>query len=127
MHELYIAECILKSTRDSLPENQPTSSVVQVRVQVGRLDAIIPETLNLVFNAIKASYEMPWAELWIEQIDVMCQCSGCGHEFEIEQPLFICPRCGSSYVKVLRGRGITLNGITVDDDVGGNNGNTHHS
>ena len=115
MHELYIAECILKSARNALPEEVTPASVKQIEVQIGQLDAVIPDNLSFLFDAIKVSHGMPKAELLIEQIKVWCRCHGCNHEFGIDLPLFICPVCGSSQVEVLRGRGITMQQITTED------------
>ena len=83
MHELYIAESILTSTRESLPAEVPAESVRQIWVQVGRLDAVVPETLIFMFDAIKSSHGMPGAELSLESIEVLCRCGECGNEFEM--------------------------------------------
>jgi len=118
VHELYIAECILKSAREALPGGLSPASVVRIQVQVGQLDAVIPETLTFMFDAIKSSHEMPEAELDLEVIGVCCRCQDCSHEFSIDLPLFICPVCGGGNVEVLRGRGITLSRITAEDSDG---------
>jgi hydrogenase nickel incorporation protein HypA/HybF len=115
MHELYIAECIVKSVAASLPKDVASDSVREVRVQVGQLDAVIPDTLVFVFNAIKGNGGLPHANLRVEEIDVACRCRACHHEFSIELPVFICPQCGSGDVEVLRGRGIVLTGISVEN------------
>ncbi len=115
MHELYIAECIVKSVSKSLPQNLPTTSVTEVRVQVGQLDAVIPDTLIFVFDAIKRNSGLSNAKLNIDQIEVVCRCRGCSYEFGVELPLFLCPRCGGGDVEILRGRGIRLTGVTVQE------------
>ena len=126
MHELYIAECILNSARDALPEEVSPASVQQLQVQIGQLDAVVPDNLAFLFDAIKVSHGMPQAELLIEQIGIWCRCLDCFYEFSIDIPLFICPLCGGSQVEVLRGRGITLKRITAEDSEGDNHGNTRH-
>jgi hydrogenase nickel incorporation protein HypA/HybF len=127
MHELYIAECIVKSVAASLPRDLPSDSVREVRVQVGQLDAVIPDTLIFVFDAIKETSGLPNANLSVEQIDVVCRCRACTHEFGIELPVFICPQCGGGDVEVLRGRGILLTGITVENEEAKEDGNSDHS
>lgn len=115
MHELYIAESILTSARQALPAGVSPESVRQVCVQVGKLDAIIPEILAFMFDAIKGSHGMSEAELLQESIEVNCRCGECNYKFGIELPLFICPACGGSQVEVLSGRGIKLTKIYTDD------------
>ena len=116
MHELYITECILKSVNEALPAGVSPASVQKVHIQVGQLDAVIPETLAFLFDAIKESQGMPQAALDIEHIDVLCRCQDCSYEFGIDMALFLCPACGSGQVDVLRGRGITLTRIIAEEN-----------
>ncbi|MDD5089043.1 MAG: hydrogenase maturation nickel metallochaperone HypA [bacterium] len=125
MHELYIAQCILKSVAESLPENVPAESVNEVRVQVGQLDAVVPDTLVFLFDAIKSERGMKNARLVLDEISVLCRCRDCGCEFSIEIPLFLCPDCGHGRIEILRGRGITLTAIHVNDESDENENSGH--
>ena len=126
MHELYIAQSILTSVQKSLPPEVMAEDVTQVRVECGHLDAVVPDSLIFLFDAIKGESHMPNAELIVEQIPVTCRCEECAHEFDLDLPVFVCPRCQSGKVELLRGRGIRLTGITVNDNEGEDNGNTGH-
>ena len=127
MHELYIAQSILKSVQKSLPPEVNAADVAQVRVECGQLDAVVPETLVFLFDAIKSESQMPNATLMVEQIPVACICRECSQEFDLEMPVFICPSCQSGDVELLRGRGIRLTGITVNENEVKDDGNTDHS
>lgn len=127
MHELFIAESILTFTRKALPAKIRPASVQQVQVQVGKLDAVVPETLYFAFDAIKGSFGMTQANLSIETIEVLCRCEECRHEFGIDLPLFMCPACRGSHIKVLRGRGIKLTRIIAEKADEIDNGNTYCS
>jgi hydrogenase nickel incorporation protein HypA/HybF len=116
MHELYIAESILKSVLDVLPPGVLPDRVIRVDLQVGQLDAIVTESLLFLFDAIKESNGLPNAALNIETIQVLCRCSDCSHQFPLDLPIFICPECSSSKVEVLRGRGITIQRIEAKDE-----------
>lgn len=123
MHEVYIADSIFLCVCEALPNNIPAQSVRSIRIEVGKLDAIVPETLVFAFDAIKRIHNMPYASLDIEDIPVKCHCGGCGADFEIEAPLFICPECGGGKLEVLQGRGIRLTRIITDDYPGEDDGN----
>jgi hydrogenase nickel incorporation protein HypA/HybF len=127
MHELYIAQSILSSVKKSLPEQVPTEAVAQVRVQVGQLDAVVGETLLFLFDAIKSQSGMPEAKLVVETIPVRCRCRACHHEFTLDLPVFLCPKCNSGDTEILQGRGIRLTGITanVNEDI--EHGHSGHS
>ena len=117
MHELYLAECILRTASRSLPPAVTPHDVQRVCVRVGKLDAVVPDSLRFLFDAIKGNYSMPDAELSIEEEGVSCRCT-CGHLFEVAEPLFRCPVCGSGNVKVVSGRGLVVQSITVKDEEG---------
>ena len=116
MHELFIAESILGSVKASLPEGIAPAAVRQVTVKVGKLDAVVPDSLIFLFEAVKGNHGMPSATLEIEEEAVLCECQSCKHNFSVEFPLFLCPECGSGDVKVLKGRGITLLRIMAEED-----------
>ncbi len=117
MHELYIAECILRTARKALPADAEPEDVDQLYVKAGKLDVVVPESLRFLFDAIKASHRMPDATLFIEEVDVECRCDSCEDGFMLSEPVFICPHCGSGSVRVLRGKGITLERITIKESV----------
>jgi hydrogenase nickel incorporation protein HypA/HybF len=117
MHELYIAECILQSARRALPPGTDPASVEQLRIRVGKLDAVVPESLHFLFDAIKASHGMSHARLEIVEQDVRCLCHRCSSEFALSEAVFICPQCGSGEVAVLAGRGIFLDHMIIQDEV----------
>lgn len=115
MHELYIAECILQSARRALPPEADPGAVERLRVRVGKLDAVVPGSLQFLFDAIKASHDMPRASLEITHQDVHCVCRRCGGECILDEPVFICPLCGNGDMEVRSGRGIYLESITLQD------------
>lgn len=115
MHELYIAESILTSVKASLPAGVLPGAVTQVDVLVGRLDAVVPETLQFLFDAIKADKGYPRAVLHLTDESVECLCKDCSTEFQLDEPVFICPNCGSVKIQVVKGRGITL--IRIEAEV----------
>jgi hydrogenase nickel incorporation protein HypA/HybF len=113
MHELYIAQCILDGVRRSLPADVDAGAVRTVTVRVGKLDAVVHDSLTFLFEAIKHNSGFDEAELLIEEEPVRLGCRCCGLEFSIDEPIFLCPGCGSADVATLSGRGITLQGITI--------------
>jgi len=115
MHELYIAESILKSVKKSLSADLKPEEVIQIYIEVGKLDAVVPDTLHFLHNAIRGNFGMAKAELCITEIPVEGECNDCSLKFTIEEPLFLCPHCGSGEVTVLKGRGISLMKIVVED------------
>ena len=113
MHELYIAHCIADSVHKALPADCAPAAVQRITVRVGKLDAVVPESLCFLFDAIKSDSGLTAAQLRIEEESVQLVCNQCGLDFTIEAPVFLCPRCQSGDVTTLAGRGITLTDISV--------------
>jgi hydrogenase nickel incorporation protein HypA/HybF len=114
MHELAIAQGVFEIVRQYVPENE-AGSIQFVRVRVGRLSGVVPESLDFSFEAIVAG--TPWhsAKLQIERVPAMSQCVGCGASFEIEDLVFACPACGSRNIRLVSGRDLQVVEIEVAD------------
>ncbi|MCC6476678.1 hydrogenase maturation nickel metallochaperone HypA [bacterium] len=118
MHELYVAQCILDSAEKALPDDVAGSSVREIVVLVGRLDAIVNDSLTFLFDVIKAERGFPSAALRIDVEPVSCRCLRCTEQFAVpDVDCFFCPECNSRDVKVLTGRGIRIMEMTVEDGV----------
>ncbi|MBM3326614.1 MAG: hydrogenase maturation nickel metallochaperone HypA [Calditrichaeota bacterium] len=115
MHELYLAEQIIKGVLAALPGEVSPASVRLIEVEVGRLNAVVPESLCFLFDALRSSYDMPKAQLTAAEIDVLCRCQDCAAEFKIDLPLFLCPECGGSRIDILRGRGVRLMRVEIEE------------
>ncbi|MCL4306474.1 hydrogenase maturation nickel metallochaperone HypA [bacterium] len=126
MHELYIAECIIKQARLALPRGSVEEDVSQLCVKVGQLDAVSAESLIFLFDAIKSSCGLAAARLLIEEESVRCRCRECRSDFSVQDPIFACPYCGATRVAVTQGRGITLMSISMKERHGVNE-HTNHS
>ena len=118
MHELYIAESIIRSVKQSLPEEVAPDQVREACVECGKLDAVVPETLEFMFDSVKSESGLPNATLLIKEIPLLCRCDDCAHEFGLDLPIFVCPECRGGGVTVLQGRGIRLVKIKATDPEG---------
>ena len=102
MHELSIAQGIVDIIRQYVPEEQ-TADVRLVKIRVGPLAGVVPDSLDFCFGAIVNDTPLSTARLDIEEVQLQSQCGGCGEVFTVEGAYFLCPRCGSSDVKVISG------------------------
>lgn len=116
MHELYLAQCIIRNVKKVLPEQFTPERVTDIRVKVGKLDAVVKESVEFLFNAIKLDEALPNAALTIVEEDVKCCCTECGRTFELDTPIFVCATCGSSHVEVVEGRGLTIVDYMISDE-----------
>lgn len=75
-----------------------------VRVRIGALRQVVPESLSFCWTLVRDAEDMPDAELHIEHVAAQIRCRACGRGSEVTSPWSIwCPECESPDVEVLCG------------------------
>jgi hydrogenase nickel incorporation protein HypA/HybF len=115
MHELGIAQNILEIVQQSVPESQE-SAVREIRIKVGQLSGIVPDSLDFCFSAIVNDTKMRQARLAIEQVPTLSQCKKCSHRFGIEDWIFLCPVCQSTNLELISGKELEIVEIELADE-----------
>lgn len=101
MHELSIAQSILDIAERHLPPGD-NRRVAVVRVRVGQLSGVVPESLEFCFSAIVPGTRLEGASLVIERVPLTGSCPFCGHTGPLPDSLPLCSVCGEA-VTVLSG------------------------
>jgi hydrogenase nickel incorporation protein HypA/HybF len=115
MHELGIAQNILEIVQQSVPEDQ-AESVRRIRIRVGQLSGVVPDSLEFCFQAIIGETKMQKAGLAIEQIPTTFQCKKCAFRFQVDDLEFLCPKCGSSDLEVISGKELEIVEIELTEE-----------
>jgi len=102
MHELSIAQGILEIVQQYVPESQ-AAGVRSVKVRVGPLSGIVPESLDFSFEAIVSGTPWQAAKLDIEHTRARLHCSVCAADFETRELVFCCPECGCPEIRMVSG------------------------
>lgn len=85
-----------------------------VRVRVGALRQVAPESLSFCWTLVRESENMPDAELELECVPAEVRCRQCGRQSEITSSWSVwCPRCDSPDVEVLRGDEFLVTSLDV--------------
>ncbi len=114
MHELSIAQEIIGIVYQYLPNPSP-GSVKSVKVKIGKLSNILPDSLTFCFEALTNETELQGAMLETISIPVTINCDSCDKTSEIENPVFICPQCGGNQIKVIAGTELQVDEIELFD------------
>jgi hydrogenase nickel incorporation protein HypA/HybF len=117
MHELAIAQNILEIVQQSVPEDQ-AAAVRQVRIRVGQLSGIVPDSLDFCFSVLVNETNMQQASLAIEQVLTVSECRSCAHRFQIEDLAFICPACKGTDLNLISGKELEVVEIELEDESG---------
>jgi len=117
MHELGIAQNILQIVQQSVPPHL-ASDVRGIRLRVGKLSGVVPDSLDFCFGVMVSQTEMTQASLDIEQIPIVAKCKDCGHRFEMEDWSFSCPACKGLSLDLISGRELEVVEIVLAEDEG---------
>lgn len=117
MHELSIAQSILDIVRQNLPPGKVVSVSV-VRLRIGAMAGVLPDSLEFCFSAITQGTPAEGATLEIEHVPLTARCATCGRESTIAPTMFICPLCGSNTLTVVSGREMQVREIEIADGNG---------
>ena len=116
MHEMGIATEIVRIVIESIPADLTDPKVVRINLKVGKLAAVVPHSLRFCFEIASKETPAEGAELNIEEIAVLAHCNACQHQWQIEDPVFHCPKCDSGSVEMLTGRELDIDSIELDDE-----------
>ena len=115
MHEMGIALEIIDIVKSSLPADLPDARVERVNLRVGKLSAIVSESLRFCFDVAAKDTAVDGAVLNIEEVPVQARCNDCAHEWVIDKPFFKCPACKSGSVAMLSGKELDIVSIEIED------------
>ncbi len=115
MHEMGIAMQIVEIALDAIPPNLQEKSVETVNLKVGKLSAIVPDSLRFCFDVVTRETRLAGVKLNIEEIPVKARCRECHFEWIIEGPAFTCKNCQSGAIDIITGRELDIESIEIAD------------
>lgn len=118
MHELSVAQNIAEIVEQHLP-SIGAGSVALVRVSVGEMANVVPESLAFCFEALIEGTRLGGSHLEIELIPVNCLCRHCRKKFRPNGHAFSCPGCGSGEIEIVSGMELNVVGIEFAGEDGG--------
>jgi hydrogenase nickel incorporation protein HypA/HybF len=89
MHELSLATAVVRMCT----EQAGGARILRVRVEVGRLAAVVPHALSFCFDVCAKGTAAEGAELEILQTPGRAVCDDCGTSVELDSPVGRCD-CG---------------------------------
>ncbi|HMP73380.1 MAG TPA: hydrogenase maturation nickel metallochaperone HypA [Kiritimatiellia bacterium] len=107
MHEFGVAEGLLKAVLHAA-ETHGATRVVTVRLRIGHLAGIVPESLTFAFEALAQDTLAHGATLHIQSIPVTCHCPHCRLDFPCSPGFYQCPTCNQSSSDLRTGRELDI-------------------
>ncbi len=118
MHEMGIAQQLVRIALDAIPPEMAHPIVKTVHLRIGKLASVVEHSLAFCFEIITRDTALASATLDIEWIPVRVVCRSCGTTREVTDPVFRCPHCEEGDVVLLSGREIEITSLELADEPG---------
>jgi len=115
LHELSIAESLLGIIVEEA-EKHSLVRINKVKIQVGQFAAIVPESLTFCFELVSRDTVASGAVLEIETVGITANCKECDLTFEVQDQVFLCPRCGEPVFELASGRELSV--LSIEGETG---------
>lgn len=120
MHELSMADGILKAVIKNAEENQATE-VLEVTVEIGKLALLNPEQVKFMLDVLSEDTIANGAKFTMEEIPIEIECGECGYMGEADgddldhyTPIVECPKCENKLVNVTNGKDCIVKNIIIE-------------
>lgn len=113
MHEMSLAEGILGIIEDAA-RDQGFARVREIRLEIGALSGVEPESLRFCMDAVLAGSIGEGARLELEILPGTGWCLACGETVPIAALYGACPKCGSYEVQATRGTEMRVKDLLVE-------------
>lgn len=104
MHELGITRNIVSLCG----ERAAGRRVSRVKLEIGRLSAVVPESIRFCFDVVIQGTALEGARLEIVEIAGRGRCRQCEQSIDVETRVFRCPSCQSREVQLLAGEELLI-------------------
>ena len=111
MHELSVATAVLNTA----VKHARGRRVKLVAMEAGALRQVVPASLLFYWEIVARDTECEGAALELTEVEALLRCSGCGHEWSPDVPVFRCGACDGADVEVASGEELCVDYIEVVD------------
>ena len=114
MHEFAICEQVVATVLEELARMTPPRKLVCVRIAVGGMQQVVPESMEMAFDALTQDTAAAGARLEMRRTPVIIDCRDCHWHGEVRPNLIRCPACASGNVQVVSGKEMFLESLEVE-------------
>lgn len=117
MHELGMCEAVL----DTVERRAAGRAVRRVRLRIGVLHRVVPESLDQAFELVAAGTVADGAAVDLVTVPVHLTCRDCGHEEDLDDMATSCSACGGVRIVLDGGDELTLESLQLAAQPAGEN------
>lgn len=109
MHELSLTQAVV----DAVVEKMGDAKIECVRLEIGKLSGVVVDSIRFCFDLVAEGTTVAGARLEIDEPSGHARCRECATEFDVADPIVLCPGCESANVDVLFGRDLRIRSVEV--------------
>jgi hydrogenase nickel incorporation protein HypA/HybF len=114
MHELAVTESILEiAIRHA--QAQKARQITHLYLVIGQWSSVVDDSVQFYWDIISEGTIARGAKLHFKRVDTSLICQDCGQEYQPSTESMVCPKCGSTNVKVKTGEEFFLEAIDVEE------------
>jgi hydrogenase nickel incorporation protein HypA/HybF len=115
MHELSVTESILDIATSHAKE-AGAKKVTQINLVIGRLSSIIDDSVQFYWDSLSEGTICENSKLSFKRLPAILHCTACQIDYQIENELTPCPRCGGYQTTIKGGEEFFVESIEIEKD-----------
>ena len=113
MHELAVCQGLMAQVQ-LVAQREQAKRVTSVTLQIGPLSGVEAQLLQDAFPIASAGSIAEGAELQIEQMPIVVECSQCGARSEVRPNRLVCGSCGDWRTRLVSGEEMLLKSLELE-------------
>lgn len=113
MHEMSIALSIVDLAAEQAKKAN-AKQVVEIELDIGALSGIEVEALNFALEIAVKDTVLEKSRVKINRIGAVSECLQCDHIFDSDDYVHICPQCGESNTRIIKGREMQVKSLLIE-------------
>lgn len=103
MHEYSVTKALVDVCNSEAEQND-IKRIVRVRVTIGKFTGFAPDAIRFYFDYLSPGTRCAHAELLFHEVPIRITCRICAKTSLIDDPVMVCPACGSTDIEIKSGR-----------------------
>ncbi len=114
MHEYSVTKSLVDLCNREADKNN-IKTISKISLQVGRFTGFSPDSIEFYFEHLKVNTKCSNAKIEFEEVPIKIKCHNCGRQQVIDEPILLCPDCGSDDIDLVSGREFLVTSIEGEE------------
>jgi hydrogenase nickel incorporation protein HypA/HybF len=113
MHELYATQAVLDTALKHAADRRG-ARITDVYLVVGEISSYVDDSVQFYWDEISKGTIADGAQLHFRRLEAEVQCMACFTKYHPNEGEILCPNCGSTGARILKGEEFYLEALDVE-------------